>query len=237
MKCRNCNKKTATIKGRQKLYCDTDCKDKYWAELKKKHYKPKKCTICGKIFTPRSFRHVYCSLNCKRELERTKSLRTPPLKFCEYCNKEFQPYNSLDKYCSSDCRINNKKSKRTKNWSEEKCKNIMGNKNPSFRTGNYVRGKKRTMVGERAYHRIRNEIRKKKMKEWGYLFCDNCGTNKTYQWEMHHIVYRSEKPKHKELHNPLNLIDLCMKCHNWFHIKKDRRNKLVKERGLVKLFK
>lgn len=89
---------------------------------------------------------------------------------------------------------------------------------------------------DKEYIRIRKEIRKEKIDRYGYWFCDKCKINDTYHCSMHHIIYRSEKPKHEHLHNKRNLIDLCAKCHNWFHAKKDRRNYLIEERNLTELF-
>ncbi len=54
--------------------------------------------------------------------------------------------------------------------------------------------------------------------------------------EHHHIIFRSEAPKHENLHNPRNVIKLCGTCHKWFHNKKDNRKELVIERKLWELF-
>lgn len=67
---------------------------------------------------------------------------------------------------------------------------------------------------DRLYIKTAQEIRKEKIALHGYWFCDKCKTNDAYHFSMHHIVYRSEKPKHEHLHNKRNLIDLCEKCHN-----------------------
>lgn len=65
------------------------------------------------------------------------------------------------------------------------------------------------------------------LDENGYLHCENCGRNDNWL-ELHHICYRSEKPKHKNLNHEDNLILLCKKCHDWLHDKKDRRETLEK---------
>ena len=91
-------------------------------------------------------------------------------------------------------------------------------------------------IKDREYIKVRKAIRKEKDEKYGYWFCDKCEINETYHCSMHHIVYRSEKPKHEHLHNERNLIDLCMRCHNYFHEKKDRRNYLIEERNLTELF-
>ena len=92
------------------------------------------------------------------------------------------------------------------------------------------------MKGSTRYYTNRDRLRREKIDGIGYWCCDKCGRNNTYNYSMHHIVYRSEKPKHEHLHNEKNLIDLCMKCHLWFHEKKDRRNYLIEERKLTELF-
>jgi len=70
----------------------------------------------------------------------------------------------------------------------------------------------------------------------GYPACENCNTSNSLRWEVHHIVYRSEAPKHENINNECNLIFLCIQCHNDFHSKKSNRDGLVKERALWKLF-
>jgi 5-methylcytosine-specific restriction endonuclease McrA len=65
-------------------------------------------------------------------------------------------------------------------------------------------------------------------------------SNGTPKFEVHHIYYASLYPKHPELHNPKNLVMLCIKCHNDMHSGKMRTevfNKLEKKRGLKELFK
>lgn len=64
--------------------------------------------------------------------------------------------------------------------------------------------------------------------------CERCGDVNTLS--VHHIVYRSEAPRHENLHNPRNLIKLCNECHAWFHQQKDRRKELVIHRMLWDLF-
>lgn len=88
----------------------------------------------------------------------------------------------------------------------------------------------------------RKELVDEMLDKYGYLFCQkrDCGTSKAYKFEVHHIVFRSEAPKHPQLHSKVNLIIVCSGCHNQkpnsFHNKKDERNYLVEERGLDKIF-
>lgn len=68
--------------------------------------------------------------------------------------------------------------------------------------------------------------------EHGYLFCEHCGVNGNSSPldPPHHIIFRSEKPKHPKLHSRENLIILCRSCHNKFHANKTMRNDLVRKR-------
>lgn len=236
MKCKNCGKPTNRWGNKHKLYCDINCNKEHYLKRSRKQYKKINCKICNKEFQPISIIGKYCSYGCKYEADKLRQSKKPLLKKCNYCEKEFKPYTSLDKFCSANCRIAKQKSKRSKNWNKQSCLNITGEGNPAYRNGDFIRAKKKTSIGEKEFLRIRNEIRQKKIEKYGYLFCDKCNINNTYQWEMHHLIYRSEKTKHEHLHNERNLIDLCMKCHNWFHKKKNRRNYLIEERNLTELF-
>jgi hypothetical protein len=75
----------------------------------------------------------------------------------------------------------------------------------------------------------------------GYFnYCERCGKPKPFKLDEHHIIMKSEKPKHKELDNERNKILLCSDmdngCHSWYHAKKSRRNDLIDERKLEELF-
>lgn len=201
-----------------------------------KEIKTKSCQVCESSFVPFTSFQKYCSRKCKSKADNAKRSKKPPTKTCKHCEQEFKPYTSLDKFCSTSCRIANMKSKRKSNWTEQQVKRRMGKNNPAYRTGNYTLGSKRSAVGQREFLRVRNQMRAERIEEHGYLFCEHCKTSDSYQWEMHHLVYRSEKPGHKHLHNPLNLIDLCVKCHNLFHKDKSTRNEIVRERKLHLLF-
>ena len=69
-----------------------------------------------------------------------------------------------------------------------------------------------------------------------YPHCERCERSDRYKFSFHHIVYRSEAPKHPNLHHPDNLIHVCDYCHNYFHESKARRIYLINERRLFKLF-
>lgn len=74
--------------------------------------------------------------------------------------------------------------------------------------------------------------------ERGYNFCEKCSKNEAsvFKIETHHIIYKSEKPKHEHIEHDLNKIVLCDECHKWYHDKKIRRNHLIEERKLYLLF-
>jgi len=164
-------------------------------------------------------------------------MKKPKFKKCNFCNKEFKPYTSLDKFCSSMCRIDNIKSKRKFNHTKETCENRSGINNPSYRNGFYTRKKKKTAVGQREFNRVIKKIRSDMIDDKGFVYCEHCQTSNTARWEGHHLVYRSEKTGHDNLHKKENIINLCIKCHNEFHKNKHiNRAFYVKERDLVELF-
>ena len=70
----------------------------------------------------------------------------------------------------------------------------------------------------------------------GYIYCKCCNITNAFKFHTHHIIFRSEKPNHKHLHNKENLIICCNECHNDFHNNKSLRNNLVENRKLYLLF-
>lgn len=87
------------------------------------------------------------------------------------------------------------------------------------------------------YNKERQKLIDTHLETYGYLFCHRCKKNSCgFKFEIHHIIYRSEAPKHENLHNTKNLIILGTDCHKWYHESKSRRDHLVKSRGLNKLF-
>jgi 5-methylcytosine-specific restriction endonuclease McrA len=134
------------------------------------------------------------------------------------CGIEFQPFNSLDKYCSVLC--------------------AMKSANPTIRKPikrKVTKVKNKISDSQKAFEKVRDGLRADKIRRYGYLYCERCGTKKSMYWNMHHIVFRSEKPRHKHLHDPRNLIDLCDECHILYHAKKGRRLHLVLKRKLTEL--
>ncbi len=236
MNCRNCNKPAGTFGNREKKYCSPRCHYEYYLNKGKKVFKPKPCAICGNKFTPRDSLNKYCSPACGYEADKRRVSKKPLTKECLFCGDEFKPYTSLDKFCSANCRVENQKVGRSCRWSNESVRNITGKNNPAYRNGNYQRGAKRNNDGTKLFLRNIAEIRQQMLEDPGYIYCEFCGVTVTARFEGHHIIFRSEKPKHPSLHDKVNLINLCIKCHNDFHKSKGLRNKIVKHRELHKIF-
>lgn len=238
MKCTNCNKEIpeSRVKNNATRYCSENCHQEYWRKVNKKKFKPKKCSVCETEFIPVATTNKYCCKKCKYIAELSYKSKKTGSKKCANCGKLFEPYTSLDKFCSSNCRIENQKVKRSFNWSKEKANSITGENNPAYRNGTFVRGRKKIQIGERKFIKNSKEIKQSMIDNVGYIYCQHCNTSNSLRFESHHIIFRSEKPLHEHLHSKDNLIILCIKCHNDFHRVKDKRVKIVRERGLNILF-
>lgn len=150
----------------------------------------------------------------------------------EDCDVTFTPRRPFQKYCSFKCEHKNKKVKPKKPIVYKPRKPIK--KKPFvFKPKKPIR-KKTPTDQDLLYIKNRDEMKAEQIKKEGGTFCEHCF--EPGHVECHHLVYRSEKPKHEHLHNKLNLILLLPKCHAWFHKKKSRRNDLVRKRGLATLF-
>ena len=88
------------------------------------------------------------------------------------------------------------------------------------------------MKASRQYSKNREQLISSMLDKYGYIFCERCGRSKAFKFEVHHIIFRSEKPKHPNIHDIENLLIVCNDCHKYFHDNKDARNKLVKKRKL-----
>ena len=136
-------------------------------------------------------------------------------KKCKTCGKEFYPFNSLNKYCSFGCAPKVRFKPQGKPLPKVSAK------------------KKKT---DAVYDKNRKILIGQLADERGFPYCQHCRT--LYGgFTTHHIIYRSEKPDHPEIHNIKNLYHICLEpCHKEFHDNKSLRNELVKERELDKLF-
>lgn len=72
--------------------------------------------------------------------------------------------------------------------------------------------------------------------KFGYLYCQRCQKSKAYKFEVHHIIFRSRAPKHPMLHDKVNLIILCSRCHDIVHEKPSENEVLINQRNLRKIF-
>lgn len=196
----------------------------------------KQCLECGNKYSSTIKRQKYCSYRCGVLVEMARKSKKPKYKTCKHCSSEFTPYTSLDKFCSMGCRINNQKSKRSFNWKPDQVAKRVGENNPSFRSGMYARSTKRNATGYKKFFKNRDEIKQAMIDSVGFVHCEHCKTTNTFQFEAHHIIYRSDKPGHEHLNDKPNILILCMQCHNDFHKTKGMRNSLVIERGLNILF-
>ncbi len=85
------------------------------------------------------------------------------------------------------------------------------------------------------YKKAAFELMTKQYDDKWYLYCERCWITETLS--THHIIFKSERPKHKEINNIRNLFICCMGCHEYFHKHKlEARKDLVEERKLEELF-
>lgn len=189
--------------------------------MNSKERKPKKCATCGKEFYPRTSLDKYCSYGCvpKKEVKKV----TPKERICIQCGKKFIPLKPLQNVCSVACYCERFRKKRA----------IQGVKKMS--------AKQRNQEQELLLNKIR--LREILIGEIGHLYCEHCDRSIGVTFEIHHLVYRSEKPDHPKLHNLKNLYHICVTrvdnsepCHKLFHRLKGTRNKIVRQRRLDKLF-
>jgi len=195
----------------------------------------RKCKFCNEDIVDEK-RRLFCSKKCKCRFH--DGVKKPKIKEteCKKCGKTFKPYTSLNKFCSSNCRIENEKSRRLYRHSKEACENRSGKNNPAYRNGMYTRKTKKSAEGLREFRKVAKEISEQIILDFGFIKCQHCNRSDSVKFETHHIVFRSEKPKHKNLHKKENLILLCIQCHNDFHKYKPKRNDIVRERKLNELF-
>jgi len=80
-----------------------------------------------------------------------------------------------------------------------------------------------------------------KIEKKGYLGfdeypCECCGRTSGTIFDLHHIIFRSERPYHKKLHHIDNILYVCRYCHDKFHRDPFFRNDIVRKRKLDKIF-
>lgn len=181
----------------------------------------KTCIICNDDFIQKTNVQVTCSKECSKKnnyivqrnnLHKHKKYN----KECKECWNKFDTVSSIAKFCSRLCFYeDNKKSRVWKN-------------NPAYKQGKHL-----WMIDFNKNCKLLDE---KLISDKWYLYCEECNTTNTLRFEHHHLVYRSEKPKHEHIHNINNIMLLCIQCHNEFHKHKSKRNDIVQERELHLLF-
>jgi len=222
----------------------------------------KKCIICNEDFLLKSWNQICCNnKQCKKQNDKNKfinRLKNPIYKKefddkrkqqalrdyekhkqryienaqklryklkCKECWKLFLWYNSKLVYCSKKCQ---RVELRKRIWIE----------NPAYRNGFYSTKNPTTIMryNQKEFLKTCKQKDNILIQKKGYLYCEECKVTNPLRFEHHHLVYRSEKPKHKHLHDIRNIYLLCIKCHNEFHKHKSKRNNIVKERKLNLLF-
>lgn len=171
----------------------------------------KQCKDCDKKYHKRSANQVRC-FDCQKKYAREIQSK--------WMEKYLQQERFNRKCLNCDVLF---KSKNKRKYCSRKCNYRMskitrkGSGNPAYKDGDsckYIEMSKK----------LHNEID----------CCEICG--KYGGLDMHHLVYRSEAPRHKNLHNEANLIMLCRGCHMYLHNKKSRRKKYIIKRELWKIF-
>jgi uncharacterized C2H2 Zn-finger protein len=189
--------------------------------LRKRNYRF--CKVCNKRFYPHTDTSKYCSKECWNVRSSVK-----PFIKCKRCGTEFKRKQYYyTRYCSSEC------------YSKDQSEKRMGKNNPAYRNGYSIRSKRGLYTG--MHLRACSKYRKNFMETHDFIFCELCkaNENQAMKLEVHHIYWASLYPRHPELHNPKNLILICIRDHNDFHSGKLKNEfrRLEKERGLKKLFK
>jgi len=241
IQCKVCSKQfyISGSRIRTKKYCSFECarKDEFG-------FKPRNvsCGICGnKFIIEKQLRSQdkYCSLNCRKiafkekQEERYLRLKTEIIiGKCKNCLKSFEYTRYFKKtYCSKKCQV------------DQYSKVRKGKDNPAYFSGNFINKKKRKQTSQTSKHLAAcSKYRKEFLKVHDYLFCEVCNVNQnaTQRFQVHHIYFASQYPRHIELHNFKNMILVCLECHQKFHAGKTYKEefeKIEKERGLKELFK
>lgn len=193
---------------------------------RKSHFGLVKCKKCKSEFIKKAWNNNYCK-DCVLKKKRAKASEyfyKGKKRVCIICSTEFiRAASRPNKFCSRKCMA--------KNYSEKR----KGRNNPAYRNGTRVGGQ--SLRHKQSLFQKNAKILKQQIIEKdGFLHCQICLVSSDMRFEIHHIAFRSEFPKHENIHNLRNLIYLCIRCHNWFHSKKARRRFLVEERQLRELF-
>lgn len=162
-------------------------------------------------------RQAYYGLNTKNP----KSLS------CKQCNTKILMARCCTRnFCSRQCFFESQKTAR------------LGENNPAYRNGLSTKKSVSWKTYNTKHLRSCAKYRKDFMERNDYIHCEYCKVNNSIKFEVHHIIFASEKPRHEHLHDFRNLIMVCIECHNNFHKAggMELRKSLIENRGLVELF-
>ena len=197
-----------------------------------------KCLICQNDFLKKTGNQITCSKECSKlqqknnEKERKKdpeymklfiekkkksakkdylkhierckknAMKLRYTKKCVLCEKEFKTYSKTVITCSDAC------------YRERMSKNRKWENNPAFRNWVYSKQSNQKIsihhFKEREFTKVCKEIDDEMLRNYWYRFCEFCFVNNSPRWEHHHIVFRSEKPRHEHIHAKENIINLCI---------------------------
>lgn len=133
-------------------------------------------------------------------------------KYCKVCKSEFRQYKSTDKYCSFACQSKDAKPKKL--------------------TSQAIK----TKDGMTLFLRNKTALKIEQIAKKGHNYCEVCNEKNPFFLDAHHIVFRSERPRHPNLNDKVNILLVCRDCHNQFHEVKEKRNYLLEERNLKSIF-
>jgi hypothetical protein len=151
-------------------------------------------------------------------------------KKCVICRNEFNSYNSLDKCCSVGCQIEYQIQNPVKQKPRKPIKRVTIKKSSSTRQN------KKSKADQLLFEKNVAEIKQGMIDKVGYIYCECCHKSNALRFEGHHIVFRSEKPKHPNLNDKENILITADDCHVEFHKNKGKRNNIVKQRKLNLIF-
>ena len=216
-------------------YCSYSCRVKNESKKNNKKvvrsYKKKEFNCanvdCENTFVKYKSTDKYCSSKCKpvkskKVVVTIKKVVEERECKAEDCENVFIQYKSTDKYCSLTCEIKQLK---------EKVESY-----ESFKSKQIKKKKIKSNIFDKEFAKSKKILKDSIIEEHGHLICQKCTATSSIQFSTHHIVFRSELPKHIELNNIRNLIHLCYDCHESFHQNKKSRNYLITERNLTELF-
>lgn len=147
----------------------------------------------------------------------------------ENCENTFVVYKSTDKYCSFNCLSKSKDYKPLK-------RTILNKASLKPRTPLKKQNRKKDSDFEKEFSKAKLKVKKRVVKKYGALCCERCFSQNSIQFSTHHLIYRSERPKHKFLNHLSNLLYLCFDCHEWFHSNKKNRNRWITKNKLWVFF-